>query len=140
MEFSAQRAGALLLGGDVAEATEIGAYIMRAVKGEPLGEFPIDSVLSIGVGAAVVFAAARAVGAKTIVGAALAGIGIAAAGGLVIAYQVRQGGADVVERWGARLGSALGGALPADEAAVAEDGEAVADLGDGGNGRAEQSA
>lgn len=140
MEFSAQRAGALLLGGDVAEATEIGAYIMRAVKGEPLGEFPVDSVLSIGVGAAVVFAAARAVGAKTIVGAALAGIGIAAAGGLVIAYQVRQGGADVVERWGARLGSALGGALPADEAAVAEEGEAVADLGDGGNGRAEQSA
>lgn len=140
MDFTAQRAGALLLGGDVAEAAEIGAYLMRAIKGEPLGDFPIDSVLAVGVGAAVVFAAARAVGAKTIVGAALAGVGIAAAGGLVIAYQVRQGGADAVQDWGARLGSALGAALPEADEAVAGDGEAVADLGDGSNNRAEQSA
>lgn len=140
MDFTAQRAGALLLGGDVAEAAEIGAYLMRAFKGEPLGDFPIDSVLAVGFGAAVVFAAARAVGAKTIVGAALAGVGIAAAGGLVIAYQVRQGGAAAVQDWGARLGAALGAALPEAEEAAAPDGEAVADLGDGSNNRAEQSA
>jgi hypothetical protein len=72
MEFTRERAGALLLGGDVAEAASIGGYILAIVNGEDAGEFPIDAVLTVGVGAAVVFAAARAVGARTIVGPASA--------------------------------------------------------------------
>jgi hypothetical protein len=113
MEFTRERAGALLLGGDVAEAASIGGYILAVVNGEDAGEFPIDAVLTVGVGAAVVFAAARAVGARTIVGAALAGIGIAALGGTVIAYQVRKRGGEAIADHAARLGGALSKALPA---------------------------